>query len=162
VARVAAWGRHASPHQGVIVSLFTSKVTKTLTFPAAPDQTVVIRKLAPKHLAKAARAAQARMLEDVEAMGGADVIKKFQGAFKTDEPKAEPDESPADPLAGYEPVTLIVSGVTSWTLEEPLTPEWIDQLDGDTQEWLAREVLRLAKPSLFLTAEEAAAQRKNG
>lgn len=81
------------------------------------------------------------------------------------------DSATPDPLAGYDVVTLLLYGIVHWTkLEMDLPgPEHkdarvavLEDLRDDTQQYLAREILRLTKPSLFLTAAEKEAARKNG
>jgi len=73
-----------------------------------------------------------------------------------------------DPLSGYDRITLCKEGVKAWTCVDkdgkplPVTPEAINDLDEDALEWMATQVLKLTKPSLFQTDDEKAADRKNG
>jgi hypothetical protein len=144
------------------MSVFTSRVTKDIP---VGDQTVVIRKLAPRHLEKAAKEAQRKSLDDFKAMGGAAFLKEWQDV--TDKKPDAPDVAP-DPMHGYDAVTLLESGIVSWTFTEKdaddkdvpvaLTRENIEDLDDETLTLLSREVLMLSKPSLFGDQEAA---RKN-
>lgn len=155
------------------VSPFTSKSTYMLSVPSSPGDTITIRKLAPKHLAKAQQASQAAAVEAIKALGGANAIKEIRGLS---EKEADVAVAISDPLASYDRTSLMVSGVIDWSFDEPLTPTSLEDLDEETADWLAREILRLTKPSLFVpapagatTAERAAvlteaeeAARKNG
>jgi hypothetical protein len=134
------------------MSVFTSRVTKDIP---VGDQTVVIRKLAPRHLEKAAKEAQRKSLDDFKAMGGAAFLKEWQDV--TEKKPDAPDVAP-DPMHGYDAVTLLESGIVSWSFEEAVTRESFEDLDADTLDLLSREVLKLSKPSLFVDQEAA---RKN-
>jgi hypothetical protein len=158
------------------MSVFTHRVQKTIAIPGTPFD-AVIRKLNPKHLEAAAMAEQIKVFTMPDAVGGAVKFKELKKLFElTPEERAEvaarkaaspaPD-APADPLEGYDRVTLVDKGLVSWTADEPIeTPAQkraaIEELDEETLDTLAREVLKLARPKLFLTADEAAADTKNG
>ena len=136
------------------MSVFTSLITETLTVPGT-SASVVIRKLAPKHLAEAQKAAQARAFADMRQTRewlGDDLLDKLSAA-------ATPKEGPSDPLLTHDRLTLIERGVVSWTFDQPIGRESYEDLEDDTAQWLATAILKLAKPSLY-AEEEAAA--KNG
>lgn len=57
---------------------------------------------------------------------------------------------------------LVRAGLKTWTVDAPLTPETIDDLDGEALNHFATEIMRLTKPALFQTTEEAEAEQKNG
>lgn len=143
------------------MSVFTSRHTKTLDVPGAPGQTVTVRKLAPKHLEAAGKASQHKAMADMEAMGGPAKLRELQalGGEKSAEAKPEPMVNPA---LLFDRVTVIEKGVTAWSFEESLTRESIEDLDDETGEWLATEILRYAKPGLFQTDAAREADRKNG
>ena len=153
------------------MSIFTNRVTRTVPVPVDPDHTITIRQLSPKHLraALAAKAAddmaQARALvqsagrESIAAMK--DLLPASGEENKNAAPARRGDRSKAAGPADYDRQTLLVSAITSWTYEEALTPETIEEIDDDTQTYLVEQVLRLSKPSLFQTAEEMEADRGN-
>jgi hypothetical protein len=141
------------------MSVFTSRVTRTVAIPHDPEQTVTLRKLAPRHLEAAAKVAQHRSIEDFKAIGGAAFLKELQGMGGD---KAATGAAKVDPLLQFDRLTLIQKGVTEWSYDAKLEPETFEDLDDETQEFLAREVLRLARPALFQTDEEQADARKNG
>jgi hypothetical protein len=116
---------------------------------------------------------------DVQARGGAQVQKDMQQLFIKDNPEAagveaEIEKVKTDPLNGFDPYIVVQGGLVSWTYPESLKPEEvvegntvtmrvraIDDLDEDALKWLATEIMRLTKPSLFQTEAEAEAERKN-
>lgn len=141
------------------MSVFTSRVTKTIPIPHDDGATVTIRKLAPRHLDQAAKEAQRESLEQLKAMGGPAFMKELQalGGDKTVQAATK-----ADPLLLFDAVTLLEKGVTGWSYDAPIARESVEDLDDATLTYLAREILKLAKPALFQTEDEAEAARKNG
>lgn len=57
---------------------------------------------------------------------------------------------------------VVRAGLKTWTVDAPVTPETIDDLDGEALNHFATEIMRLTKPELFQTAEEQEAAQKNG
>lgn len=155
---------------------FASRITKTLELPFDPPQTVTIRKLPGRHLEAAARERVFSRMEAMRRMGGPSFQRELQAAIAEEEREAEAagpatselESAPApaavepDPLLGYDKDVLLVRGIAAWSYPEPVTPELIEDLEADAAEWIAREILRLTKPSLFQTAEELEAATKNG
>jgi hypothetical protein len=140
-------------------SVFTSLNVETLDIPGT-DRTVTIRMLAPKHLAAARRASQLRSIDDLNAMGGPAFLKQLE-AMTAGNPNAIEDASKRNPLLTHDPIVLMEHGVLSWTLDVPKGKDAFEELSDDMQEWLATEILKLAKPSLFQAAEETEEARKN-
>jgi hypothetical protein len=141
------------------MSVFTSRVTKEIAIPHDEGQTATIRKLAPRHLEAAAKEAQRQSLADLRDMGGAAFMRELQ-SLNTGDTVAR--AAVADPLGTFDRLTLLEKGVTGWSYDVPVGREAFEDLDDDTAEFLAREVLRLAKPALFQTEAEAEAARGNG
>lgn len=138
------------------MSVFTSHVTQVLTL---AEGAITIRKLAPKHLAAAMRAAQAASLAGVREMGGIGVLKEMADLDDKDAKKDGPKPA-INPLVLYDVVTLLEKGIVEWSYETKLSRESIEDLDAETQELLAREILQLTKPALF-EAYDAEQARKN-
>lgn len=163
------------------MSIFASDTTKTLDVPFALPHTVTLQKLSGKHLIKAATAHLNTTISDVVARGGAKAQKEMSEFFKPDQAAVaeEVAKIQADPLAGYDKYSLMYSGIKTWTFpNKPLTlvpvqeknadgrdvtvmriPA-IDDLSDEAVEFFAREVMKLTKPELFLTEEEAKATEK--
>lgn len=87
---------------------------------------------------------------------------------------AEVQKVLADPLMGYDRYEVVRAGLVAWSYPQsvkPLSPaevvdksrvDAIDDLDGDTVEFIAREVLRRTKPALFAaTVEDVEAEKKS-
>lgn len=140
------------------MSIFASLVTTVLDVPNDQGQSITIRKLAPKHLTLA-------ISQSTQTDQAARVMMGFleRGGAKADSGiELVRREVNKDPLLLFDRVTLIESGVVSWTYEQERCPSTYEDLDEATQTWLAREILRLAKPALFETPAEAEDALKNG
>jgi hypothetical protein len=143
------------------MSVFTSKVTRTLNVPHDEGQTITIRKLAPRHLEAAAKEAQRTAMAEFRDMGGAAFMQEL-AALKSDKSEADAAPAVADPVGLFDRVTLLSKAVTAWSYEEAIDVDTLAELDEETQAWLAREVLTLAKPALFQSEADAETARKNG
>lgn len=152
-------------------SPFASRVTKTIELPFDPPQTVTIRKLAGRHLETAGRERVFARMDAMRRMGGPQFQKDLQAAIAKEEQEQAETPEPAtpapvvavpDPLLDYDKGTLLAHGIVAWSYPEKVTPEQVEDLEADAAEWIAREILRLTKPALFLTPEEAEAAAKNG
>jgi hypothetical protein len=93
---------------------------------------------------------------------GADEAAKAEAP--TDASPAEPVE--VDPMAGYEPHTLIAKAVVSVNGEaladDKAKEAYADDLSEEDIEAASRAVLQLAAPKLFLSKAEKDAEQKNG
>lgn len=163
-----------------MASPFASRVVVTLPIPFDPPNEVTIRKLAGRHLERARNVFLTSLFLDVQARGGAAVQKDMQQLFVKDAPNKEEVEEKvkavaADPLNGFDPYIVAQGGIVSWTYPESLKVELvtdekgnqiprvqaIDDLDEDAVRWFATEIMRITKPSLFQTKDEAEDDRKN-
>lgn len=144
------------------MSIFTSRVTKTIPIPNTPNWQATIRKLSPRNLFQAARESQRIALETVDAMGGAAQLFEKHKAELSAVIKEAAEKKQDDPLASYDQVTLLDKGIVSWTCDEEKGLQAYEDLDEDTLRYLATEILRLSRPALFLTDDEKEEQEKNG
>lgn len=163
-------------------SPFASRTVATLPIPFDPPHEVTLQKLAGRHLEKAETAAQAKWIESMDAKGGVKKQREILKAFKDEEddkpksdtPAPEPEkDSPVDPLAGLDPYTVCRYGIKAWTYDDqPLKEEMddetgtmrvraIDDLGPEELKWFATETMRLTKPRLFQTKDEAKETEKN-
>lgn len=133
--------------------MFASRVQKTLPFPTDPSHSVVIQKLPRRHFIAAEKAQKATFFTDIKQQFGDNWQEEIKN-FKTgDQPKAVQDAA-KDPLLQFDVEVLLRFGVKSWTIEDPpLSEEALADLDTDTAEYIAREVLRLSAPKLFEAVE---------
>lgn len=140
-------------------SIFTNRVVVELPVPHDEGQSITIRKLAPRHLEAAAKESQRQSINDVKEAGGAKLVGEITREFKDpDKAKDLADAVKRDPLMTFDRVTLISKAVTAWSYEQALTLDVFEELDEETQQWLATEILKLSKPTLY----ETEADRKNG
>jgi len=140
-------------------SIFTHRIVVTKDVPHDPGQTVTFRKLAPRHLEMAAQESQRQSIQQVKESGGPKLLGEIQREFADPEKKKDLEAATSrDPLLTYDRVTLLEKAVKEWSYPEPADRTSFEELDDETLQWLATEILRLSKPSLF----ETEADRKNG
>lgn len=143
--------------------MFASHTTKTLPIPFNPPHTVTIHKLS----GRAIDAAQFAHMTGVATGRGRNWATTFvRRAAAGVATNADAEKVLADPLSGYDRLTLCKEGITSWTCEHqgkpvPVSPDTIDDLEDEALEWFATQVLQLTKPHLFQTDEERELARKN-
>lgn len=145
------------------MSIFASQVQQTVPIPFDPPHTVTVQKLSGRKLHKAAQVFLNDLIAGVQERGGAAVQKDIEQLFKAgDGVKAEIAKVKADPLNGFDKQALIRYGVKAWSYDKPVTVESFEDLDEESETFMATEVLRLTKPSAFQTAEESETDQKNG
>lgn len=139
------------------MSVFTSRVSVEISVPTDPDARVVIRKLAPKHIDAAAREQQLQSIRDMQAMGGPKFLQELSSLSSAEQQQIVN----RDPVQGYDQAVLCQHGILSWSYDVKPSREAVDDLDEDTRYALAREILKLSRPKLFQSADDAEAARKN-
>ncbi|HKY90106.1 MAG TPA: hypothetical protein VJM11_03665 [Nevskiaceae bacterium] len=118
-----------------------------MPIPFDPPHEVTIQKLAGRHLQKAREESQFAALEFVKRLGGREAWQQqLARAGPADDVNAQIAEARADPYRRYDRATVLQKGVKSWTYEEPVTAEALDDLTEDVAAWLAREILQLTLP----------------
>jgi len=145
------------------MSIFASQTQQTIPIPFDPLNTVTVRKLTGRETEEAQEAHRSSI-----ATGSA---RSWAAAFRRmlEHGASDPDvlKAIADPLTGYDRYALVRSGLVAWSYPLPVKPAdgaatgAVDDLDDEAVDFIAREVLRLTKPGLFATQEEAEADRKN-
>jgi len=157
-----------------------ARATKTIEIPFDQPHEVTVQQLNGRQLGKAQKAFFNELIADVQVRGGAKVQKDIQTLFEKDPAtaKGEIEKVKDDPLNGYDKYTLLYDGIKAWTYQESLervaveeptsdgrkitvmrVPA-IDSLSDEAVDFFATEVLKLTKPSLFLTPEEREAAQK--
>ena len=135
------------------MSFFASQTQKIITPPSDPDARITIQKLPGRHLLAAREQSQLESIAQFRKFGGAEFQKEL-ASIKTDDQDAA--TKIADPLNLYDIATLLEHGIAAWTFERPVDVEARKDLDDDDSEFIAREILRLSKPSLFVESDAAA------
>jgi len=150
------------------MSIFASRSQKTIPIPHDPPHTVTIQKLAGRHLYKADQENDFAAQAYVQKMGGAEFRQQLTEALKDKDPGAEIKKVQLDPVNAFDKYVVLKAGLKGWDYTEddgtsiPVTDEAIEDLEPESVEYIAREILRYTKPSLFMTVEEAKAEQKNG
>jgi hypothetical protein len=161
-----------------------ARATNTIPIPFDLPNEVTVQQLNARQLGKAQKAFFNELIAEVQVRGGAKIQKDIQQLWeKTPEEKqaaeTEVAKVKADPLNGFDKYTLLYDGIKAWTYPDSLervsvveqtadgrsvtvvrVPA-IDALNDDAVTFFATEVLRITKPSLFLTKDEQAAEQKN-
>lgn len=152
------------------MSIFASETTTTIPLPFDAPHTVTIQQLTGRDV----ELAQAAHLRDFV---GANSPRGWPAKFKLALATGTAVESDAqkmlnDPLVGYDRLTVARGGLKGWSytikndkgddVPKPVTPKAVEDLNDDALEFVAIEIMKLTKPSLFLTDEEKQAARKNG
>lgn len=142
------------------MSIFASQTQATVAVPGEDGQTVTVRALTGGEYDAAQEAHLKAIAEGHSARG-------WSGTFRRQLAKgvvsdAAVVEMLADPLNGFDRHTVVKAGLVAWTYGE-VTPALVDDLKDDVLEFIATEVMRLTKPSLFLrSVDEAEAATKKG
>lgn len=151
------------------MSIFASRTQQTIALPFDAPHTVTIRRLTGRELDRAQSEHLKSMIAGRSARGWSGAFQRIIAGLGT---PADATQALADPLAGFDRFAIVRAGLVAWSYPEslkPLTPsqiadgvttDAIDDLDDDAVEFLARAILQLTKPALFLTEEAAAAAQK--
>ena len=131
------------------MGIFASKTTATVGLPMDVPQTVTIRKLTGKEIEAAQVAHRGSILTDnAKAWGGAFRRMLEKGANDPEVLKAL-----ADPLTGYDRFVVLKAGLVGWSYGEKVDPAQVNDLDDESVDFIATEILRLTKPALFVAPE---------
>ena len=127
--------------------MLTSGVVRRVELPHEPGQWVEVRQLSGSQLERAREARSLRAIEIARAMG-----PELLGAQISTEDRAAA-VAVRDPLNDYDRTMLLLAGITAWSYQEPVSPDSIADLDDETMELIARELL---------PPDRSEAARKNG
>ncbi len=150
--------------------MFASLTQQTIPIPFDPPHTVTVRKLTGRECDAAAEAHRDGALSS-SARAWPAIFRRMLEKGASD---AEVLSAIADPLTGYDRFALVRSGLVAWSYPQSLKPvtvkvdgqpdeiaDAIEDLDDEGVDFIARAILRLTKPALFLTAEDLEVARKN-
>lgn len=142
-------------------SIFASLTTATVPVPFDPGQTITVRKLTGREFDAAQDAHRASIASGRSRSWSVTFRRMLEkGASDPDVVKAI-----ADPLTGFDRFEVVAAGLLAWTYPQPVTgatrKATLEDLDDEAVDFIATEILKLTKPALFQTQEEAkAAQRE--
>jgi len=146
------------------VSIFAHEVQATATVPQDPPHTFTFRKLTGRELEKAQG-------DHLVAFMGGHSPRLWAGSLRrilehgTAANDASVRDALADPLLGFDRYSIVKAGLVSWSYSQngdKPKAEQIDDLDDEAVDLMARAILKLSKPALFMTAEEREDAKKNG
>lgn len=132
------------------MSVFASHTTTTIAVPHDPPQTVTIRKLRGRELQDAQAADLRAFIGNRSPRGWAGTLRGLIAKARAGDDVGNADPVLTDPLIGYDRAVVVRAALLSWTYtDHPPTADEIDDLDDETIDFIAREILRLTKPQLF-------------
>jgi hypothetical protein len=155
------------------MSIFASQTqSDPIPLPMDPPHWVLVRKLTARETERAQEGHRESLLTGS--------TRSWAVAFRRMLEKGAQDpevlQAIADPLTGYDRYALVRAGLVAWSYPQTLTPiaakaagdgapapayDAIEDLDDDAVDFIAREVLRLTKPSLFhQSAADVEAEKK--
>lgn len=152
----------ASPFASLVVS-------DAIPMPGDPEQWVRVRKLTGK------QHEQAQEEHRAEFVRGEKWASVFRAAMEQGPSASLVQSALADPLTGYDRYTLVRLGLVAWSYPQSVKPvtvkstvegepdlvvDAIEDLDDDAIEFIAREVLKLTKPGLFVPVDAAPEEQK--
>jgi hypothetical protein len=140
------------------MSIFASKNTKDIPIPGMNGHTATIRKLKGKEFDESQSAHLASMVAGRSARGWSQAFARVL----TNGSEKDAQQVLRDPLKGHDRFVIVKAGLVKWTLAEELKPETLDDLDDESVEHFAVEIMRLTKPELFQTVEEMEDAAKKG
>lgn len=143
------------------MSIFASRNTSVVTM--ADGTEVTIRQLTGRQLERARQAHLVKTLEMVRSQ--ASMLKELESLVPAANQAAAGSGSastPVDPMASVDKPTVVLAGVVAWSADVPVSDEAVGDLSEDAVDVLATAIMRLTKPSLFLSADAQEAEEKNG
>lgn len=121
--------------------MLVSRNAREVPIPHEAGEWLKLRPLSWKQLDDARKARQREAVKSSVEMTremGPELMAQIRSA-RTDAPA---ETAPGDPLDAYDRATLLRLGIVGWSYEEPVSAEAIDDLDEETAEWAARELIR--------------------
>jgi hypothetical protein len=138
--------------------------TTTSTVPFEDGAVFVIRRLTGVELEKAQAAHLKSFVNGRSPRGWSGALTRILNGAGV---PSDLDAVKADPLAGFDRLAVAKFGIVSLNDEavppaiEATDPHLADGFTDEALEFVAREVIRLTKPNLFLTPEQQTDARKN-
>lgn len=131
------------------MSIFASRVTKTIPIPFDPPHTVTIQRLAGRHLERAKTESLFASADYLKRMGGASFQQELSSLGNPAEVAAAVEKARADPLQKYDRLTVLEKGIKAWTYDDPPSRAALEDLTEEASDLIARAILRLTFPDAF-------------
>jgi hypothetical protein len=159
------------------MSIFASETAVTIPMQGDDGQTITIRALTGRELEEATFAHMTSMVGGHSHRGWSGAFKRIIAGVAT---PADAQQALNDPLGAYDRIVVVRAGLVSWSYPKLIAvpPETngnaasvagvvatnrqqaINDLLDDPLEFIAREIMRLTKPALFLATEDVEAAQK--
>lgn len=137
----------------------TTNVTQRVEIPHEPGEWMEFKKLSRRQLEDAERTRRLESYEELRVMGGELYEALVRGNREQVMQQAGVDEAEVaaaqrDPLTRYDTFTLLRHGIKAWSYDATLSDAARAELDDETAEWAAREILKFSRPQLFEDEED--------
>lgn len=150
---------------------FASKTTQTIPLTFDPPHEATVRKLTGREYEQAQEAHMVGVLGGRMSVWAQRFRRILTNGLASD---AEAQALLRDPLTGFDRYALVRAGLVSWTYDVPVPPgeasktpdpaitraKLVDDLDDEAVDELASAILKLTKPALFVTPDEAEIEEK--
>lgn len=123
-----------------------TRMTRKIELPHEPGQWVEIRPLSWRKLQDARDSRVRELAKQMQSLGR-DVLDALPKGDRSEAPSAE-QETPASLLNAYSLGALLRAGIVAWSYDEPVSGETIDELDEQTAQLIARELVLPVKRSM--------------
>lgn len=120
--------------------VLTKNITRRLAIPHEEGQWMELRRLSWTQLDSARRDRTNTALKQLAEQP--DDVKELMRS--TTAQRQAVAEAAVDPLAEYHMATLLELGIYAWSYDEPVTSENIADLDSETAQWAALEIVKPA------------------
>ena len=120
--------------------MLTSQTARPIELPHEPGVTFEIRQLSHGALKKARDNRMREMAMNFSGLDLSTFLKDVAAPVQRDS-----DDDDVDLLAGYDMQTILVKGIKSWSYPEKVTPENIEDLDDETAEFVATEIMKISR-----------------
>lgn len=155
------------------MSIFASQSTATVKIPCDPPHTVVVRKLTGRECEEAQESHRNSWTTGSSRSWSAMFRRMLESGKGASDPEVQ--KALADPLTGFDRYAVVRAGLVGWSYPQPVKPvsvtdektnvtttvDAVADLDDESVDFIATEILRLTKPALFLSAEALEDARKN-
>ncbi len=137
--------------------MITSKITRRIEHPSEDGVWFEVRVLNGEQVREARKAHEIAIMEDgflqLRKLRGMKEFEDLREFFAPSKSEAPPEDAPPDEvepvpevepdlLAGYDRTTLNISGIVAWSYYKGHpTPEDVRDLDDETADWAAREIV---------------------
>lgn len=155
------------------MSIFASQTSKTIAIPFDIPHTVIVRKMTGLECEQAQEAHRGSIATGRSRSWSLMFKRMLEKGMSASDPEVQAVLN--DPLTGFDRYAVVRAGLIGWSYPQPIksvsvtdektnvttTTDAVADLDDESVDFIATEILRLTKPGLFVSADELAEARKN-